>query len=213
MEIASNTIIIATQNKGKLKEFQLAFSPLGKQVLSMADFPHIPDIEEDGETFAENALKKAKTMAEALSLPVLADDSGLCVERLGGAPGVYSARYAGDHGNDQANNAKLLAELAKLPQMDRGAGLPLEAGAPILSQAQFVCVLALFDPASGQALEIRGTADGYIINEARGTNGFGYDPLFYLPEFGRTMAELSPEEKQSISHRGDAIRQLRQQLR
>ncbi|MCE5170206.1 XTP/dITP diphosphatase [Paenibacillus profundus] len=213
MEIASNTIIIATQNQGKLKEFQLAFSPLGKQVLSMADFPHIPDIEEDGKTFAENALKKAKTMAEIVALPVLADDSGLCVARLDGAPGVYSARYAGEHGNDQSNNAKLLVELAKLQPKDMGAGLSLDAGAQVLSEAQFVCVLALYDPASCQALEVQGTADGYIIGEARGRNGFGYDPLFYLPHFGRTMAELSPEEKQSISHRGDAIRQLQQKLR
>ncbi|MFL1674681.1 XTP/dITP diphosphatase [Paenibacillus dendritiformis] len=206
-----DTIIIATQNKGKLKEFQLAFQSLGKRVLSMADYPQLPDIEEDGDTFTANALKKAKTMAEALNLPVLADDSGLCVDRLDGAPGVYSARYAGGHGDDQANNAKLLAELGKLPPLEANAEAP--AGCRILSPARFVCVLVLYDPARQSFVEAAGTADGYIIDQPRGTHGFGYDPLFYLPELGRTMAELTPEEKERISHRGAAIRRMLDKLR
>lgn len=206
-----DTIIIATQNKGKLKEFQLAFQSIGKRVLSMADYPQLPDIEEDGDTFTANALKKAKTMAEALNLPVLADDSGLCVDRLNGAPGVYSARYAGGHGDDPANNAKLLAELGKLPPLEADAEAP--AGSRILSPAQFVCALVLYDPARQSFVEAAGSADGYIIDQPRGNHGFGYDPLFYLPELGRTMAELMPEEKERISHRGAAIRRMLEKLR
>ncbi|GAC44416.1 XTP/dITP diphosphatase [Paenibacillus popilliae] len=204
-----DTMIIATQNQGKLKEFRLAFQSIGKRVLSMADYPHLPDIEENGDTFTANALKKAKTMAEALNLPVLADDSGLCVERLDGAPGVYSARYAGRHGDDQANNAKLLAELGKLPSLEADA----PAGCRILSPARFVCVLVLYDPARQSFAEVAGTVDGYIIDQPRGNHGFGYDPLFYLPELGRTMAELIPEEKERISHRGAAIRLMLDKLR
>jgi len=208
MHLASDTIIIATSNQGKLKEFQLAFASLGKRVLSMADYPQLPEVVEDGDTFKANALKKAQEVAEAIQLPVLADDSGLCVERLEGAPGVYSARYAGGHGDTKANNAKLLEELEKLPvSRTEHEGLGEEAE-HVLSVAQFVCCLVLYDPAEKRYVDVTGTCDGFIIDEARGEHGFGYDPLFYVPAFGKTMAELSPEQKQSISHRGNAIRKL-----
>jgi len=208
MHLASDTIIIATSNQGKLKEFQLAFASLGKRVLSMADYPQLPEVVEDGDTFKANALKKAQEVAEAIQLPVLADDSGLCVERLEGAPGVYSARYAGGHGDTKANNAKLLEELEKLPvSRTEHEGLGEEAE-HVLSVAQFVCCLVLYDPAEKRYVDVTGTCDGFIIDEARGEHGFGYDPLFYVPAFGKTMAELSSEQKQSISHRGNAIRKL-----
>ncbi|UHA74396.1 RdgB/HAM1 family non-canonical purine NTP pyrophosphatase [Paenibacillus sp. 481] len=213
MSIASDTIIIATGNKGKLKEFELAFAALGKRVLSMKDYPNIPDVVEDGATFYDNALKKARTVAQVLQLPVLADDSGLCVDRLNGAPGVYSARYAGEHGNDAANNAKLVATLQQLPAWDGAAQLSARAdlGAP-LSAAQFVCSLVLYDPATDRIHAAEGTADGAIIEHAHGEYGFGYDPYFYVPDYDLTMAELPPEKKQLISHRGAALRKLIAQL-
>lgn len=203
MPIMGDTVLVATRNTGKAREFALAFSTLGIKVKSLADYPAIADVEEDGETFLENAFKKAKTVAEILNIPVLADDSGLCVDRLNGEPGVYSARYAGEHGNDEANNAKLIASLHALPPSDDNHGL---------SPAHFVCALVLYDPASKRAYEALGTVDGVIIDEPRGSNGFGYDPIFYVPSYGRTMAELTPEEKQRISHRGEALRMLTQRL-
>lgn len=208
MHLASDTIIVATSNQGKLKEFQLAFASLGKRVLSMADYPQLPEVVEDGDTFKANALKKAKEVAEAIQLPVIADDSGLCVERLAGAPGVYSARYAGGHGDTKANNAKLLEELKKLPERRVEHDELGEASDHVLSAAQFVCCLVLYDPAEQRYVDVIGTCDGFILDEARGEHGFGYDPLFYVPAFGKTMAELTPEQKQSISHRGNAIRKL-----
>lgn len=208
MRLASDTIIVATSNQGKLKEFQLAFASLGKRVLSMADYPQLPEVVEDGDTFKANALKKAKEVAEAIQLPVLADDSGLCVERLAGAPGVYSARFAGGHGDTKANNAKLLEELKKLSAHRVEREELGEASEHVLSAAQFVCCLVLYDPAEQRYVDVTGTCDGFILDEARGEHGFGYDPLFYVPAFGKSMAELTPEQKQSISHRGNAIRKL-----
>ncbi|WP_054956185.1 XTP/dITP diphosphatase [Paenibacillus dakarensis] len=205
MNLQSNVVIVATRNKGKLKEFSHAFEPFGKTVVSMFDYPELPDVVEDGKTFAENAMKKAKTVGDALGMPVLADDSGLCVEALNGEPGVYSARYAGEHGEDHDNNLKLLAELAKLR-------LGEDTEQPLLSPAQFVCVLVLYDPATGQHIETKGTVDGWITSQPSGNQGFGYDPLFYLPHLEKTMADLTLEEKQEISHRGDALRQLVEKL-
>lgn len=196
-----DTLIVATRNQGKVKEFSHAFAAFGTAVKSMYDYPELPDVVEDGTTFAENAYKKAKTIGDALGLPVLADDSGLCVDALDGEPGVYSARYAGEHGNDEANNQKLLAELEKLK-------LGEDTEQPLLSTARFVCVLVLYDPVSGAKVETEGTVDGWITSEPAGCGGFGYDPLFYLPSHEKTMAELSMEEKQEISHRGEALRQL-----
>ncbi|SMF89339.1 XTP/dITP diphosphohydrolase [Paenibacillus uliginis N3/975] len=201
MKLQGNVIIVATRNKGKIKEFSHAFAPFGKEVVSIFDYPELPDVVEDGKTFAENAMKKAKEVGDVLGMPVLADDSGLCVEALNGEPGVYSARYAGEHGADEDNNRKLLAEL-------EGIRLGEDTEQPLLSSAQFVCVLVLYDPVTGQFVETRGTVDGWITSEPSGNKGFGYDPLFYVPHFEKTMADLTLEEKQSISHRGDALRQL-----
>jgi len=204
--VLGDTLIVATRNAGKVKEFAHAFAAFGTEVKSMYDFPDLPDVVEDGATFEENAFKKAKEVAEALGLPVLADDSGLCVDALGGAPGVYSARYAGTHGADEDNNAKLLAELEKLK-------LGEDTEQPLLSPARFVCVLVLYDPQSGRKLTAEGTVDGWITSEPAGGGGFGYDPLFYLPSHEKTMAELAMEEKQAISHRGEALSKLVAQLK
>ena len=205
MNSAGDILIVATKNKGKVREFQHAFAPLGLTVKSMFDYPELPDVVEDGSTFAENALKKAKTVAEALGFPVLADDSGLCVDALDGRPGVYSARYAGEHANDAENNLKLLSELEELT-------LGEDTGQPLLSTARFVCALSLYDPAIGRELTAEGSVEGWITSEPSGAGGFGYDPLFYLPDYGKTMAELTLEDKQSISHRGTALRLLTAKL-
>lgn len=208
MHLTSDAIMILTRNEGKLKEFQFAFAPLGKRLVHVANAFHLPEVVEDGDTFKANALKKAKETAEAIQLPVLADDSGLCVDRLDGAPGVYSARYAGEEGSALANNEKLLAELSKLPAYDT-ANIGINGdSARMLSKARFVCCLVLYEPIEQLYLDAWGTSDGYIIDKPRGTNGFGYDPLFYVPTFKKTMAELTLEQKQSISHRGQAIRKL-----
>ncbi|WP_151736594.1 XTP/dITP diphosphatase [Paenibacillus tengchongensis] len=198
-------LILATKNKGKVREFEHAFAPLGLTVRSMFDYPQLPDVVEDGATFAENALKKSKAVGDALRLPVLADDSGLCVDALDGRPGVYSARYAGEDANDEANNLKLLGELEGLKQGE-------DTDQPLLSPARFVCALSLYDPADGRELTAEGSVEGWITSEPAGGGGFGYDPLFYLPEFGKTMAELTLEEKQGISHRGRALRLLTEKL-
>ncbi|HEY0828425.1 MAG TPA: XTP/dITP diphosphatase [Bacilli bacterium] len=209
MILQGNSVVVATHNPGKVKEFTALFKPLHKEVLSLLDFPNLAEVEEDGNTFIENAVKKAKTIALQLNIPVLADDSGLCVNALNGAPGIYSARYAGEPTNAAKNNQKLLDELllraaaGYKPQLD---GFMLNRG--LLSAAQFVCALVLFNPQTEQLISVQGECPGYIVNEPRGQQGFGYDPLFYLPQYGRTMAELSTEQKNEISHRADAMKQL-----
>lgn len=205
MNDSGGILIVATKNKGKVSEFQHAFAPLGLTVRSMFDYPELPDVVEDGTTFAENALKKSKAVGEALGLPVLADDSGLCVDALNGRPGVYSARYAGEGAQDEDNNLKLLSELEGLKQGE-------DTGQPLLSTARFVCALSLYDPADGQELTAEGAVEGWITSEPAGGGGFGYDPLFYLPDYEKTMAELTLEEKQKISHRGTALRLLTDKL-
>jgi XTP/dITP diphosphohydrolase len=203
---AGSTILIATRNTGKTREFREAFQKLGIIVKDLHDLPAVPPIEETGITFAENALLKAKTVADMIGLPVLADDSGLCVDALNGAPGVYSARYAGEDASDEANKAKLLRELGTqqaVEYSDRGSEL-LE----FLSSARFVCTLVLYDPDDCSQLQAEGSVEGYILRKARGTDGFGYDPLFWVSSHSRTMAELSLEEKNAISHRGLALRRL-----
>ncbi|MBO9596939.1 MAG: XTP/dITP diphosphatase [Cohnella sp.] len=199
------TLVIATRNGGKTKEFREAFGALGIDVKDLRDIEGIPDIEETGETFADNAFIKAKAVADIVSLPVLADDSGLCVDALGGAPGVYSARYSGEGATDAKNNVKLLAELAAVGAKTDAGG----AGAPeVLSAARFVCALALYDPADESLEQVEGTIEGYILREPRGADGFGYDPLFWVPSHGRSMAELTVAEKNAISHRGNALAKL-----
>lgn len=200
-----SVIIVATRNQGKVREFAHALEFLGKPVKSMYDYPEVPEIVEDGETFADNARKKAKTAGDLLGQPVLADDSGLCVDALDGEPGVYSARYAGEGAADEENNAKLLAELEKRRQGE-------DTQQPLLSPARFVCHLALYDPATGRFTEASGEVEGWITSEPAGGGGFGYDPLFYLPAYEKTLAELTLEEKQAISHRGEALRKLADKL-
>ena len=153
----------------------------------------MPEVVEDGDTFEANAMKKAEVTSRILNCPVVADDSGLVVDALDGAPGVYSARYAGPEANDAANNRKLLQALKDVPVEKRGA--------------MFVCVMALAVPGA-ETRTVRGTCSGWITQQPRGENGFGYDPLFYLPERGCTMGELSPSEKNRISHRAQATQLL-----
>lgn len=193
----NKTIIIATKNQGKANEFKDIFQKFHYQVKTLLDYPDLNDVEETGSTFAENALQKARTIAEQLNTIVLADDSGLEVDALNGAPGIYSARYAGEHGNDSKNNEKLLKELEGTPQDERGAN--------------FHCTLALVHP-DKEPLLVEGKVNGYILNEPRGNNGFGYDPLFFVPTEKKSMAELSSSRKNEISHRSKAIQKLESQL-
>ncbi len=192
-QLNEKEILIATKNKGKAKEFEEMFSQKGYKVKTLLDYPEIPDVEETGTTFEENARLKAETISKQFNSIVLADDSGLKVDALNGNPGVYSARYAGENKSDASNNAKLLHELYDVPKEKRGA--------------QFHCTLVLASPTQ-DSLVVVGELEGEIGSIPRGENGFGYDPLFYVPAFDKMMAELSPEEKNKISHRGKAIEKL-----
>ena len=185
-------VAIATKNKGKAKDFEALFTPLGYEVVTMFDVAPDMEIEETGTTFEENAVLKAETLSKALGTIVIADDSGLTVDALDGAPGVYSARYAGDH-DDEANIVKVLENLKGLPKEKR--------------TARFMCALAIAGPEL-ETTTVFGSCEGVILEEKRGTNGFGYDPIFFVPALDRAMAELTPEEKGAISHRGNAIRKL-----
>ncbi len=190
-------IVLASRNPKKIAEMQaiLAARIPNVHLLSLDDIGFVGDIEEGGETFEENALIKALTAADACShrYAAVADDSGLSVDALGGAPGVYSARYAGRHGDDAANNALLVRNLADTPPADR--------------TARFVCTLALVLP-DGRTYTVRGETEGLILDAPSGNGGFGYDPYFYYPPFGKTFSELSAGEKNAISHRGRAVEKL-----
>ncbi|MEG0285697.1 MULTISPECIES: ribonuclease PH [Vagococcus] len=186
-------ILIATRNQGKAKEFEEMFQAEGYSIKTLLDYPEIEDVEETGTTFEENARLKAETISKLVNSIVLADDSGLKVDALGGRPGVYSARYAGENKSDAANNAKLLHELYDVPKEKR--------------TAQFHCTLVLAAP-NKESLVVTGELAGEIGTIPRGENGFGYDPLFYVPKFDKTVAELTSEEKNKISHRGEAIKLL-----
>ena len=192
-----NEVLIATNNKGKAKDFEVLFRPLGITVLTLQDIEESIDVEETGTTFVENAVLKAETVANLLGKVVIADDSGLEVDALNGEPGVYSARYAGEPSDDEANIDKLLAKLVEVPETAR--------------QARFQCVLAIAGPGI-KTTTYSGSCEGIITDERQGTNGFGYDPIFYVPNKEKTMAELSAEEKNAISHRGAALAQLKEQL-
>jgi XTP/dITP diphosphohydrolase len=216
MQPNPNVVVIATRNAGKVKEFAALFQEKQLEVRSLADYEGIPSVEEDGLTFGANALKKAKTLALLLGVPVLADDSGVCVDALDGAPGVWSARYAGEHATDAENNAKLLQALRDAEENGNLAEAGNVEGKATkverLSKASFVCALALYDPSTDEAIQVEEACEGYIIGEARGDQGFGYDPLFYLPAFDLTMAELTLERKNQISHRTKALRLLLKQM-
>jgi XTP/dITP diphosphohydrolase len=193
-------ILLASQNKKKRAEFEAMFEPLGVELLPPQE---LPDTVEDQPDFAGNARKKAREAALATGEWCLADDSGLEVFHLDGAPGVYSARFAGEHGDDAANNAKLLRELEGVGEQQRGA--------------RFVCALCLCRPDGTAAIEVFGEARGRILEVARGSRDFGYDPLFLFtepgfPETGRGFAELEPKEKAAVSHRGRALAELLPQL-
>lgn len=190
------TIVIATGNSGKAKEFQEMFGAAGYQVKTMKDFPELPDVEETGKTFEENARLKAETIAQILQQPVLADDSGLVVDALHGMPGIYSARFAGAQKSDAANNAKLLHELTEVPDEAR--------------TAHFHCTLVFAVPHK-DSLVVEADWNGKIGRIPRGENGFGYDPLFTPEGMDRTSAELTPAEKNRFSHRGQAIAKLKDQ--
>lgn len=185
-------LIFASKNEGKVREFREFLTPLGIEVVSLNELDNVPAIIEDGTTFQENATIKAETIARAFGVPVVAEDAGLMVDALNGAPGVYSARYAGDH-DDAANNAKLLHELESTPDIDR--------------TASFHAVIVAIKP-DGKRLVAAGKVDGRILREARGEGGFGYDSLFYYEPFDKTLAELTPAEKNEISHRGAALREF-----
>jgi XTP/dITP diphosphohydrolase len=199
--LKSGTLVLASNNQGKLNEFQQIFASLSLpvQVLPQRHF-NIPDAIEDGKSFVENAILKARHASNLSGQPALADDSGLCVDALHGAPGIYSARYAGEHGNDALNNQHLLDNLLTYRNEQ-----PLTAA--------FVCVLALVRHADDPLpLLYQGIWQGEILPQARGEAGFGYDPLFWLPALGKSSAELDRAEKNKISHRGQAMQQFIQDL-
>ncbi|MEJ2038844.1 MAG: XTP/dITP diphosphatase [Desulfosarcinaceae bacterium] len=185
------TLVLATHNKGKTTEIRELLKDRPIIIKNLSDFGPIPPIEEDGTTFDENAYKKASLTARYLGFPALADDSGLVVEALGGAPGVFSARYAGEEASDQERCAKLLRELGDNPNR----------------RAKFECVISIAVP-SGPALTYEASCEGIILTEPAGENGFGYDPVFYYPPLEKTFAQLSIEEKSRVSHRGKAVREL-----
>ena len=195
-------LVLASNNKGKVAEFETLFQQLNLPIEIVPQGRlNIEDAVEDGLSFVENAIIKARHASKISGKPALADDSGICVPVLGGAPGIYSARYAGEHGNDAANNQKLLEDL----QAFRQDGQAIEG--------MFVCVLALVEHAEDPLPKIfQGIWTGEILEAARGENGFGYDPLFWLPELGKSSAELSKAEKNQISHRGQAMQLFRQSL-
>ena len=190
-------LAVATRNKGKVEEIREILSDLPIEVYWLEDFPDAPQIEEDGDTFEENASKKASIIARYLGMPTIADDSGLSVEALNGEPGVRSARFAGEGASDADRNAKLLSMLQGVPHVER--------------KAKFICVLVLAFP-DGREVSFRGECEGYITDPPRGEHGFGYDPVFLVPEYGRTFAELGPKVKNRISHRAKALRKLKEFL-
>ncbi|SDI58994.1 XTP/dITP diphosphatase [Natribacillus halophilus] len=191
-----NIIVLATTNEGKRKELETLLAGT-VTVRSLRDYPDCPAIAETGETFAENARIKAEFVAEYTGLPALADDSGLAVDALDGAPGIYSARFAGEDKDDQQNNDKLLQMLERVPWQER--------------TARFICALVYMD-AKGTSIQVTGRCEGKIASKPRGTNGFGYDPLMYIPHLEKTLAELSSAQKNKISHRSEALHKMKLEL-
>jgi XTP/dITP diphosphohydrolase len=192
-------LVLGTRNAKKRVELLEILADLGIELRDLTSYPQAPEVEEDGVTFQENASKKAVVLSKVLGEWVLGEDSGLVVPALNGRPGVYSARYAGKQGDDEANNDRLLAELAPLGEEARAA--------------YYVCTAALADPTGEVKALVEGRCHGVITHERRGTGGFGYDPLFLIPEYHKTFGELSARVKHALSHRGKALAQLRPILR
>lgn len=189
-------IVLASNNQGKLREFKEMLGQIGVEILPQGDL-NIPEAKEPHATFIENALEKARHASQASGLPALADDSGICVEALNGAPGIYSARFAGEPANDQNNNAKLIKTLQNIDNR----------------RAHYVCALVLIRyPNDPEPIIALGHWHGVIIDDAQGTGGFGYDPHFFIPQLGKTVAQLSSEDKNTLGHRGQALRNLLAQL-
>ncbi len=189
------TLVIATRNKGKTSEIKELLSGYPVKIKNLDDFGPIPEVLEDGLTFEENAYKKASFAARVLGFPALADDSGLCVDALGGAPGVFSARYAGEHATDQQRYVRLLAEMTG--RRNRSA--------------RFECVVSIAVPA-GQALTYEARCEGVLAEQPSGTGGFGYDPIFYYPPLKKTFSEMNSEEKNAVSHRGKAFKEIQDEF-
>jgi XTP/dITP diphosphohydrolase len=190
-------IVFATKNEGKVKEIQEMLEGMNIELISLNHYNHVPEISEDGKSFLENALKKAKIVSEYTGETVLADDSGLKVDILNGEPGIYSARYAGNNATDDENNQKLLAKLENIPVQKRSAS--------------FFCSLVLYNK-DGVYESFEGRWKGQIIDQRCGDNGFGYDPIFYVPELKQTAAQLPPAIKNKVSHRGQAFAKLKKVL-
>jgi len=188
-------LVLATRNRGKIGEFTELFKGSGIEVRTLDDFGPIPQIAEDGETFEDNAVIKARFTARVLGLPALADDSGLTVKAIGGEPGIFSARYAGEGASDMENNLKLLEKMKGMEERS----------------AAFICILAIAVP-RGPALIYEGICEGVISTELMGSDGFGYDPLFYYPPLKKTFAQMSRAEKNQVSHRGKVMQELRGEL-
>ncbi len=188
-------IVLATRNKGKIREFKKLLGESPFEIIGLDSFPEIGKIKEDGKTFQENAIKKACYVAKNTGIPSISDDSGLVVYALGGLPGIYSARFAGEGATDLENNLKLLKEMENVK--DR--------------RAEFVCVIAICLP-NGKSRIYEGRCKGIITERLMGDKGFGYDPLFYYPPFKKTFAQMEPDEKNRISHRAEAIRKLKSDL-
>jgi XTP/dITP diphosphohydrolase len=193
-------LLVGTTNRGKLDEVQGYLKGIPLKTLALASLGTWPAVVEDGASYEDNALKKARTLAQYSGYLTLADDSGLEVDALNGAPGIYSARYCGEEGNDEKNNEKLLEELKQVPEEKR--------------TARFVCVLALCAPKSHGAREwtVRESCEGRVAFSPKGQNGFGYDPIFFHPELGKTFGEIDRETKATVSHRGKALKKLAQIL-
>jgi XTP/dITP diphosphohydrolase len=191
-------IVMATNNQGKVQEIRDLVAGLPVTFLSLAEIEDLPEVIEDGNTFEANALKKARATALATGIPALADDSGLCVDALDGRPGVMSARYSGEHASDEEKSLRILSEMQNVPEEKR--------------TARFVCVLAMVDP-DGNERVFEGVCEGRITHELRGKGGFGYDPIFFYEEAGCTFAQMGREAKNSVSHRGRALRAFERSLR
>ncbi len=190
-----NILVLATRNKGKVREIKQLLKDQDVEIKDLNDFGPIPEIEEDGSSFDENAYKKASFVSRILGYPAMADDSGLVVEALGGEPGIHSARYAGNNATDKENCEKLIKKLKGIKNR----------------KAAFECVISIAVP-TGAALTYEGRCEGIIIDEPAGENGFGYDPFFYYPDLKKTFAEISMEEKNKISHRGKALMEVKDEF-